>query len=101
MGVRLESSSPVAHEISLKSEPTDVGAVQLPPSGNPIILGPDGPTIGGYPRVAWVVEEDLPMVAQLAPGQPVTFLEASMNAVCDKRAERDRLLKMVRYQALS
>jgi allophanate hydrolase subunit 2/allophanate hydrolase subunit 1 len=49
------------------------GAVQVPASGQPIILGPDRPVTGGYPKIATVVPEDLPRLAQLRPGAEVLF----------------------------
>ncbi len=58
------------------SEGMAVGAVQVPPSGQPIVLMPDGPTAGGYPVLAVVLEEDLPRLAQKRPGEPVRFVLA-------------------------
>jgi KipI family sensor histidine kinase inhibitor len=55
------------------SEGMVVGAVQVPPSGQPIVLMPDGPTTGGYPVLAVVVDEDLPRLAQKRPGEAVRF----------------------------
>jgi len=57
------------------------GTVQVPPDGQPIVLGADAQTIGGYPRAAHVVTVDLPVVAQLRPGdtlkfRPITLAEA-------------------------
>ena len=49
------------------------GAVQVPPSGEPVLLGPDHPVTGGYPVIAVIVEEDLDLVAQFSPGTPVRF----------------------------
>jgi KipI family sensor histidine kinase inhibitor len=45
------------------------GCVQVPPSGQPIVMGPDAPTTGGYPKIAAVVRADLPLLAQLVPGE--------------------------------
>ena len=36
----------------MPSAPVAVGAIQVPPSGHPIVLLRDGPTVGGYPRLA-------------------------------------------------
>ena len=47
------------------------GAIQVPPSGQPVILGPDHPVTGGYPVIGVVVDADTDAVAQLRPGQPV------------------------------
>jgi antagonist of KipI len=47
------------------------GAIELTPGGEPIILGVDHPTTGGYPVVACVIAADLPALGQLAPGDVV------------------------------
>ena len=47
------------------------GIIQLPPSGQPIVLGPDGQTIGGYPRIAYVPQDQQWRLAQLHPGDRV------------------------------
>lgn len=50
-----------------------VGAVQVPPDGQPIALMADGPTVGGYPKIAVVITVDLPILAQRQPGEAVRF----------------------------
>ena len=55
----------------LPSEGVTRGAVQVPPNGQPVILGPDHPVTGGYPVIGVVVDADTDKVAQLRPGQPV------------------------------
>jgi biotin-dependent carboxylase-like uncharacterized protein len=52
------------------------GAVQVPPSGEPIVFLADHPVTGGYPVLAVVVDADLPVAAQLRPGTRVTFARA-------------------------
>lgn len=57
------------------------GTIQLPPDGQPILLGPDCQTTGGYTVAGHVIEADLPRLAQLKPGdlawlQPVSIDEA-------------------------
>jgi len=49
------------------------GAIQVPPDGQPIILGWDGPVTGGYPVIAVVVTADLASLAQLKPGDTLQF----------------------------
>lgn len=56
------------------SEPTCVGAIQIPGGGSPIVLMHDGPTVGGYPKIAVVREHALGMLAQRAPGSSVRFV---------------------------
>lgn len=50
------------------------GAIQVPPDGQPIILGWDGPVTGGYPVIGVVVTADLKSLAQLKPGDTVKFV---------------------------
>lgn len=57
----------------LPSEPLQRGAVQVPPSGLPIIMGPDHPTTGGYPVIGCLVESDWDRCGQLRPGDEVSF----------------------------
>lgn len=83
MGWRLAPSPNPA--LSLKwggeivSAPTLRGGVQLPPSGQPIILGPDQQTTGGYPLVAVVHPDSWPALGQLLPGDRLTFVEPIAN----------------------
>jgi allophanate hydrolase subunit 2 len=55
------------------SAPMVRGAIQVPPSGELIVLGPDHPTTGGYPVVAVVVRADCGRFAALSPGRTVRF----------------------------
>ena len=74
IGIRLDG--PRLHRArtgELPSEPTLPGALQVPPDGRPILLGPDAPVTGGYPVIAVVRDGDLDTAAQLRPGDVVTF----------------------------
>jgi biotin-dependent carboxylase-like uncharacterized protein len=55
----------------LPSEGAARGAIQVPPNGLPVILGPDHPVTGGYPVIGVVAERDIDRVAQIRPGQQV------------------------------
>ena len=57
----------------LPSEGMVLGAVQVPPNGQPVVFLHDHPTTGGYPVVGVVVPDDLPACAQLRPGEQVTL----------------------------
>lgn len=57
----------------LASQAVLPGAVQVPPDGQPIILGWDGPVTGGYPVIGGVIAADLPRLAQLRPGAKLRF----------------------------
>ena len=60
--------------IELPSQGVLPGAIQIPPDGQPIILGWDGPVTGGYPVIAGVISADWPRLAQLRPGETVRFV---------------------------
>jgi biotin-dependent carboxylase-like uncharacterized protein len=55
----------------LPSEGATRGAIQVPPNGLPVILGPDHPVTGGYPVAGVIVDADIDKVAQIRPGQTV------------------------------
>jgi biotin-dependent carboxylase-like uncharacterized protein len=79
-GLRL-SGPAVAHaRAELPSQGVLPGAVQVPPDGQPIILGWDGPVTGGYPVIAGVISADLPRLAQLRPGDQVRFATIEVDA---------------------
>lgn len=61
----------------LPSEGVVTGALQVPPSGRPVLLLADRPTTGGYPVIAVVDSADLPLAGQLRPGQYVAFAEGT------------------------
>ena len=74
VGIRLEGP-PLAwsREDELLSEGVVTGALQVPRGGQPILLGPDHPTTGGYPVLAVVHSDDLWLAGQLRPGDRVSF----------------------------
>lgn len=74
VGVRLDGP-PLRRSTSaeLPSEGLRPGAVQVPPEGRPIVLGPDAPVTGGYPVIGVVSRAGLDRAAQLRPGDTVRF----------------------------
>ena len=73
MGIRLKGTPLSRRPGELVSEAVAPGAVQVTNDGLPVILGVDGQTIGGYPKVAHVIRADLDLLAQLRPGEQVRF----------------------------
>jgi len=74
VGVRLDGT-PLdrSRDGELSSEGMALGAIQIPPSGLPVVFLADHPVTGGYPVIAYVAAASLPACAQLRPGQPVRF----------------------------
>ena len=68
VGMPLEYRRP---DRQLPSEGATRGAIQIPPNGFPVILGPDHPVTGGYPVIGVVIDDDIDKVAQARPGQTV------------------------------
>lgn len=77
IGLRLEGP-PLerAYDGELPSEGMPLGAVQVPPSGRPVVFLADHPTTGGYPVIGVVPPEALSAAAQAAPGTAVRFVRA-------------------------
>ena len=74
MGLRLKGAAlHPPHDGQMLSEGVALGAIQIPPQGQPIILFVDAQTTGGYPVIASVISADLSSVGQLRPRDAVTF----------------------------
>lgn len=81
VGLRLHGASvarrPEAVDRELASAAMVPGAVQVPPGGQPVVFLADHPVTGGYPVLACVLADDLPLLAQAVPGQTVRFRPVS------------------------
>lgn len=71
------------------------GTVQLPPSGDPIVLMSDGQTVGGYPRLGDIATVDLPVLAQLRPGESIRFAQVSASDAETLYLEREHELARI------
>lgn len=85
-GLRLAGPAVTHARVGLPSQGVLPGAIQIPPDGRPIILGWDGPVTGGYPVIASVISADLPMLAQLRPGDAVRFMTIELAAAREQAA---------------
>lgn len=97
MGVRLQGD-PIVREVGaeLVSSPVAPGTIQVPPDGQPIVLLADAQTIGGYPQIGHVATVDLPLMAQLRPGDGVRFRLISIEEAHALLLVRERALGMLR-----
>ena len=69
MGLRLEGRA-LAHDelgAEIVSDGVAPGAIQVPASGQPIVLMADCQASGGYPKIATVIRADLPRLAHVRP----------------------------------
>ncbi|RBY90787.1 biotin-dependent carboxyltransferase family protein [Blastococcus sp. TF02A-26] len=82
VGLRLSGGEPLrrAREGELPSEGMLRGALQVPPSGLPVLFLADAPVTGGYPVIGYVDEADVDRCAQLQPGQPLRLVHRAVRA---------------------
>jgi KipI family sensor histidine kinase inhibitor len=77
VGCRLSGTRVVASGPSeIVSDGMVPGCIQVPPNGQPIVMLGDGPTTGGYPKIATVITADLGRLAQLVPGEGQVCFQA-------------------------
>ncbi|MFN8483260.1 MAG: 5-oxoprolinase/urea amidolyase family protein [Anaerolineae bacterium] len=91
MGVRLAGPR-LTHTrgADLLSEGIGLGAIQVPNSGQPIILMVERQTTGGYTKIATVISADIGVVGQARPGSQLRFREVSLDeAVAARRAQEE------------
>lgn len=97
MGYRLEG--PRVRALSdgdQLSEPSPPGSVQVPPSGDPILLMADCQTMGGYPVVGTVISADMGLAGQLGPGDAITFAACSRQEAITALIAQERSLMTIR-----
>jgi antagonist of KipI len=98
MGYRLSGVTLSLREpVELLSEGVAFGTVQLPPGGEPIVLMADHQTTGGYPRLGEVASIDLPLVAQLKPGDRLRFRLVSVDEAHALYLAQERELDLARF----
>ncbi|KQU56492.1 allophanate hydrolase [Rhodococcus sp. Leaf278] len=75
VGIRLDGAEPLSRvdDNELPSEGMVLGALQVPPSGQPVLFLADHPVTGGYPVIAIVTADDVSAAAQLTPGTQIRF----------------------------
>ena len=74
MGFRLDGPRLThARGADIISDATPLGVLQVPASGQPILLMADRQTAGGYPKIATAIAADMTSAGQLGPGDTITF----------------------------
>ncbi|MCM3789156.1 biotin-dependent carboxyltransferase family protein [Domibacillus indicus] len=101
MGYRLSGASlGLKQPFELLSEAVANGTIQVPSDGNPIVLLADRQTTGGYPRIGQIAAADLPIIAQMKPGDRVRFQEISLYEAEQLYMEREQEIKQIRTALL-
>jgi KipI family sensor histidine kinase inhibitor len=92
MGIRLRGPaipSPAGHMLT---EGVPLGAIQVPPDGQPIILFVEHQTTGGYPKPANVISADFWRLGQLRPRDEVRFERVTLDQALDLLREQEQWL---------
>jgi antagonist of KipI len=93
MGYRLEGPALIhAGSSDILSEATPLGSVQVPGSGQPILLMADRQTTGGYPKIATVITADIALAGQLAPGDWIQFVSCTRDEAVEALHRLERRL---------
>ncbi|OCT10585.1 hypothetical protein A8709_22330 [Paenibacillus pectinilyticus] len=99
MGYRLSGEAELELQDGLSfemiSEAVATGTIQVPQSGQPILLMADCQTTGGYPRIGHVITADLPLVAQVKPGGFLRFQEITHREAQEQLLLQEMDLKLL------
>lgn len=87
MGARLDGPLLAHNELGadIVSDAVVPGAIQVPADGRPIVLLADCQTTGGYPKIATVIQADLPRLAHLRPGDEIRFRRVTQAEAAEAR----------------
>jgi biotin-dependent carboxylase-like uncharacterized protein len=80
---------------NIVDDPIPVGGIQVPSGTEAIAMGVDGPTMGGYARIATVITADLSVLAQVRPGDAVQFAAVTVEQAVQARVAAERVVEQV------
>ena len=93
MGIRLQGHGiPIDLSREMITEGVSLGAIQVPPSGQPIILFVEQQTTGGYPKIANIVSADLHSLGQLRPRDEIRFERIELSEARSLLIQQEALL---------
>lgn len=97
MGYRLEGPLlETSENIEMISESVALGTIQVPADGQPIILLHDRQTTGGYPKMANVITADIPKLAQVKPGDSITFSQTTVANAQELLIEKEQQFHFIK-----
>jgi len=97
MGMRL-SGPKLRHAkgFNIVSDGIATGALQVPGTGQPIVLLADHQTVGGYPKIANVISADLPRLGRMRPGGTIRFAAVTPEeAEAIRHAQEAALIRLI------
>lgn len=102
MGFRL-AGTPLTHKAAadLLSEPNQIGSIQVPGDGQPIILMNDAGTTGGYTKIATVLQSELHKIAQLGSGDVIQFVPLSIEEARTRSVTYFKSLESIKKELLA
>ena len=96
MGFRLDGPKLThARGADIISDATPLGVLQVPASGQPILLMADRQTSGGYPKIATVISADMSVAGQLGPGDAITFVVCTPREALAALISQERALMTI------
>lgn len=93
MGYRL--TGPMLKGGEILSDALIPGTIQLPPGGQPIVMTADSGTTGGYARIAVIATAEMHRLAQMRPGEYLTFRKTDVEGARAKLWELNDILEQV------
>ncbi len=97
MGYRLSGPALLLKDKKeMLSEAVDFGTIQVTSDGKPVILLADRQTTGGYPKIAHVISADLPILAQMKPGDRIRFREVALEEAQALLREQERYFSILK-----
>ncbi len=75
-----------------------LGAIQVPPDGQPIVMMSDHQTVGGYAKISTVISADIPLLAQLKPGDNLSFKHVSFEEARKAYLSMQNILDLLEKQ---
>jgi allophanate hydrolase subunit 2 len=100
MGFRLEGPAlEFAGGSDIVSDGIAPGSIQVPGSGQPIVLLADRQTTGGYPKIATVISADLAVFGRRRPGDQVRFEAVDLDTALQARRDQGHEIERVRKNA--
>ena len=99
MGFRLDGPRLThARGADIISDATPLGVLQVPASGQPILLMADRQTAGGYPKLATVISADIGIAGQLGPGDRLSFVVCSPREAMAALIAQERAVMALRHE---